>query len=86
MSKPCAYFISLASAQPAGNCKFKSIPSIFAFQPFGNGISEKLLEIRLALVYAQEFSLNKPVTKSTPSGFTIGTIYSETLLNSSLAL
>lgn len=36
--KPCANFISLAFSQPAGYCKFKSIPVILAFQPFGKGI------------------------------------------------
>jgi hypothetical protein len=37
--KPCEYFISFACSQPAGNCRFKSTPLIFAFQPEGNGIS-----------------------------------------------
>ena len=26
LSKPCVYLISLAFFQPAGNCKFKSVP------------------------------------------------------------
>lgn len=42
--------------------------SIFAFQPLGKGMSGKLLAICLAFRYAQEFSVIKPVTKSTPSG------------------
>ena len=48
LSNPCAYLISLACSHPAGNWRFKSIPSMLAFQPLGKGISGKLSEILFA--------------------------------------
>ena len=66
LSKPCAYFISFACSHPAGNWRFKSVPKMFAFQPFGKGISGKLSDICLAFLYADEFWFKAPVTRFTP--------------------
>ena len=39
---PCAYFFSFAFSHPAGNCKFKSTPLEFAFQPIRKRNTRKL--------------------------------------------
>ena len=44
---PWANFISLAWSQLAGNWRFKSTPTILAFQPEGKGMDGKLSAILL---------------------------------------